>query len=389
MAGTHPLVERFRAGGVPEPLKLAAARGALPLAPEDLLEILFVLRTEQAPEIQAEIRKTLAGLPQDVLLEVAGAPETAPALLDFLARGCFQREVVVEKVALNAATPDATVQLVAQHGSESLLDLISLNQVRLGRSPAILQAMLANPRLSVTTRRRLKEIWDLHQAEVAARAARGRAAAPAAPQAQPVPATPAPPPAPSAPPAPATGGPAPPIEAPDAAAEGDLAPLDVSSIEQRILDEMAAEEATEEELRLAQKLLTMTVPDKVQLATLGSREARAILIRDPSKMVQEAVINSPKITENEIEKITNMRSISDDLIRQIAGNRDYTKNYAVVHNLVRNPKTPQPTALQLMPRLQNRDLTLIIKDKNIPDVVRRHARITLDKRNVQTKKPGA
>lgn len=398
MASTHPLVERFREGGVPEPLKSAAARGALPVPPEDLLEILALLAPVADAAMQQDIVQTVAGITDDVLIASATAADTSPGLLDFLARACFRRPAVLERVLVNAATPDATVQLMAQHASESVLDLLSLNQVRLARSPGILQSMLQNPRMTNSIRRRLKEIWELQQRE----AARPTPAAAAAPPAE-APAPEAPPPAVQAPEAAA------PVAAPEAAAPpavpaapplgdepavvlpdlGDLADLDelaLSDVEAKILEELKHDDASEEELRLAKKLLTMTIPEKIQLAQFGPREARAILIRDGSKLVQEAVIKSPKITDNEIEKIANMRSIGEDILRMIGNDRESTKNYTVCLNLVRNPKCPQMLSIQLMQKLQNRDLQFIQKDKNIPDMIRRQAGLLLQKRQPAAKK---
>lgn len=401
MASSHPLVERFRSGDAPEPLKAAAARGALPIAPEDLVEILFHLRKDPSKEIQRDIVRTLDGLAIDGIARVISAADASPAIIDFLARGSIRRDPVLELVLQSPATADATLLLLAQHGSESVLEFLSFNQVRLARTPEIMQAMLASPRLSPSIRRRLEEIAELHAREVQLalrRVAQDKAQAPAAaseaiepsPQVEPPAAVASPvaeSPAATLPaPVPAQGEPAPPAATGDEADSlspedlGDLADLASATIDQRILDEMAEDEATEEELRLAVRLLTMSIPDKVQLAMKGNRDARMVLIRDSSKQVQEAVVNSPKITDNEIERIAKMRSISEDVIRLLTNKREAMKIYSVVKALVHNPKCPQHTAMTLMQQLQSRDLQYITKDKNVGDTVRRHAAITLDKR---------
>jgi hypothetical protein len=397
MASSHPLVERFRSGDAPEPLKAAAARGALPLAPEDLVEILFYLRKDPSKEIQRDIVKTLDGMAIDGIARVISAPDVSAPIIDFLARGSIRREPVLELVLQSPVTADATLHLLAQHGSESILEFLSFNQVRLAKAPGIMQAMLANARLSPSIRRRLEEIAELHAQEVQTamrRAAQEKAQAPA-PEPAPVAATApveAQPAAPAVVEVGAAGSQAPPeaqVPAPASTEDpdtllpedlGDLADLASATIDQRILDEMAEDEATEEELRLAVRLLTMSIPDKVQLAMKGNRDARMVLIRDSSKQVQEAVVNSPKITDNEIERIAKMRSISEDVIRLLTNKREAMKIYSVVKALVHNPKCPQHTAMTLMQQLQSRDLQFITKDKNVSDSVRRHALITLDKR---------
>jgi len=375
MASTHPLVERLRAGNAPAPLKSAAARGALPLPPEDLLEALFTLRRDA--DLQADIRRTLEAMPAGPLVQVAADPEAAGPMLDFLARACFSREPVLEQLARNPATLDATLALLARHGTESILEMLSFNQVRLTRAPALVQAMLENPKCTLSIRRRLQEMQALDQLDVArasAVAARAEQALPP-PVAEPEPAS-AVEALEAAPMAEAEPTPEEEAAASEASLE-DLADLDVNA---RILEEMAADDASEEELRLAQKLLTMNVPEKVALAMKGDRNVRMVLIRDSSKQVQEAVITSPKITDNEVERISNMRAVSEDVIRLLCTRRDALKIYQVVLNLVKNPKTPQAMAMSLMPRLQSRDLQFIVKDKNIADTVRRHANLTLDKR---------
>lgn len=424
MASNHPLVERFRSGDVPAPLKSAAARGALPLPAEDLLEILFLLRREPSKEVQQDIVKTIESIPLDVVQQVASDPATPAAMLDFLARASVsaKRDLVLEKLVMNPVTADATLALLAQYGSESILEFLSFNQIRLTRAPAILQAMLQSPRCSQSIRRRLQEIWDLHQQglsrqqQVTTQAPAAPAAAepaPAAPLAA-EPAAPAADGAPVAPVPPVTAGgvgpegaaaAAPEVEmsaeeraieeaadamaAAAAAAAADLSLDDLANLElnQQILEQMAVdEEVSEEELRLAQRLLTMTVPEKVQLAIKGDRNARSVLIRDAAKMVQEAVIQSPKITDNEIEQISKMRSIGVDVIRALIAKREAMKSYTVVTNLVKNPKTPVPDAMTLMQRLQDRDLQMITKDKNVPDPVRRQAAIILQKRAPKKRK---
>jgi hypothetical protein len=382
---THPLVERFRSGDVPDQAKAAAARGALPLPAEDLLQVLFHLRREKA--LQADIIKTVSELPEEPLVEVAAAASTSPEMLDFLVRAAFKRVPVVEKALLNPGVGDATLTLVAQRGSASLLELLMLNQVRLTRNPALIQAMLDNEKVTLSIRRRLKEIWDLHAAESAARKARkARAVAEAAEAAAREEVAKGEEPAEPAPEAAAAGEAAPEAGQAAGAELAELADLDEledlgeSQLDAAVLQQLQEEGASEDQLRLAERLLTMSVADKVQLALKGNREARSVLIREASKLIQEAVIKSPKITEKEIESFSTMRSLSQDVLRQIAQNREYTRNYLIAHNLVKNPRTPQPNAIQLMANLQSRDLKFLMKDKGVGEAIRRQARILIQKR---------
>jgi hypothetical protein len=123
-----------------------------------------------------------------------------------------------------------------------------------------------------------------------------------------------------------------------------------------------------------QRIAAMTVAQRIGLAMKGSREERAILIRDPNKIVAVAVLSSPKMTEAEIESIAKVASISDEILRIIANNRAWTKRYGIIVALARNPKTPVAISMNLLARLTDKDLRAISADRNVPEVLRITAR---------------
>ena len=88
----------------------------------------------------------------------------------------------------------------------------------------------------------------------------------------------------------------------------------------------------------------------------GDREARSILIRDSNRVVATAVINNPRITDQEVENIAAMRTVADEVLRLIAANRAWARSYSIIHNLVRNPRTPIPTVISTLPRIRTKDL---------------------------------
>lgn len=130
-----------------------------------------------------------------------------------------------------------------------------------------------------------------------------------------------------------------------------------------------------------QRLQKMNVPQKVQRATKGTREERAILIRDPNKMISMAVLSSPKLTSTEIEGYARGGNISEECLRVIAQTRAWMKNYNVVYALTKNPKTPVAISMNLLARLNEKDLRQLSTDRNVPDVLRVTARkkIVIDK----------
>jgi hypothetical protein len=125
----------------------------------------------------------------------------------------------------------------------------------------------------------------------------------------------------------------------------------------------------------------MTVPQKMSRAMKGTREERAILVRDPNKLISVAVLSSPKLTDSEVEAIAKMSSVSEEILRIISHNRKWVKNYVVVSALARNPKTPLPISMNLLSRLNEKDLKILSTNRNIPEVLRTTARkkIVIDK----------
>jgi hypothetical protein len=105
----------------------------------------------------------------------------------------------------------------------------------------------------------------------------------------------------------------------------------------------------------------------------GDREARAILIRDSNKVVAAAVMHNPRITENEVEAIAAMRTISDEVLRIIALNRAWARSYPIIHNLARNSRTPIATAIGILPRIRTKDLQQLTQNRNVSEAVRRQA----------------
>jgi hypothetical protein len=117
---------------------------------------------------------------------------------------------------------------------------------------------------------------------------------------------------------------------------------------------------------LFQKIQSMTVAEKIDLARNAPKEARTILLRDTNKVVQIAVITSPKITESEIIAIANNKQMSDEVLREIAMNREWLRNYQVRLALVNNPKTPLSIAMAQIPYINQRDLSMLAKSRAIP-----------------------
>ncbi len=129
-----------------------------------------------------------------------------------------------------------------------------------------------------------------------------------------------------------------------------------------------------EKASLFQRLSAMSVPERVKAAMKGTREMRALLVRDSNKLVALAVLSSPKLTETEVEGFARMGSVSDDVLRSIARTRVWVKNYGVALALVKNAKTPVAVSLSLLSRLNEGDVKKLAMDRNIPEPLRIAAR---------------
>lgn len=122
-----------------------------------------------------------------------------------------------------------------------------------------------------------------------------------------------------------------------------------------------------------QRIACLNVAEKVRLALHGTKEERAILIRDSNRLVAAAVVNSPKITLSEIEAIASMRSVDEEILRLIGTGREWVQNITVATNLVKNPRTPLTMALKLLPRLSRREIQNLSRDKNVAEALQRSA----------------
>ena len=144
--------------------------------------------------------------------------------------------------------------------------------------------------------------------------------------------------------------------------------------DEKILDEIEGEK--EEGVlndSLYSRIQQMSVIEMVQLATMGTKEARNLLIRNPNRIIVQAVLNSPKITDDEIISFVGNKNLSKEVPLIISNKKEYTKNYMVKAALVNNPKTPLPTAIKFLRYLLPKDLRNISKSKNVPTVLAKTA----------------
>ena len=361
----------------------------LPLPQNDLLEVLVALTSSDDEQISRAATETLGAETPDNLLLAAKAADTSPNVLAYLASGTTGTKEVYEATILNTRTPDQAIAKLASATSHgSLLELIAINQQRLVRFPEIIDAILANPARSGEAERRAAETRnEFFEKERGARQiadelrARGQSAAAEFFE--------------SADLTTATGEMnfddawliAQHIEVSDEDIDDSWLPAEryeellPESFEesaanaQRVIENERLEggEVSAERVSLIRKIMFMNVKDRMKLAMKGDREARGILIRDSNKIVCSAVVKNPRITEQEVENISAMRTVANEVLRLIAMNRSWARSYTIIHNLARNPRTPIPTAMTILLRLRTKDLTQISQNRNVSETVRRQA----------------
>jgi hypothetical protein len=386
---TNPLVQSIISGAAPTAARMAAARGLLPLTQAELLEALVCLRDDREENVAAAAQATLDSQAPEDLLSVAKAADAAPSVLGYLASLNNSARELHEAVTTHANTPDAAIALLAGATTDgSLLELITLNQQRLIRTPAIIDALLRNPARTAEAERRAKETRrEFFEKERGAkqiaeelRAQGNNAAAEFFESAE--------------------------LQPLDGALSADDvwllaqhlevsdADIDDSWLARELVEEMLVETAEQaaanvqavinaerldvgevapERIALVRRIMFMTVKDRVKFALKGDREARGILVRDSNKIVATAVIHNPRITDKEIENIAAMRTVSEEVLRLVGMNRAWARSYPIIHNLARNPRTPLPTAVHILPRIQARDLKALSENRNISEGVRRQA----------------
>jgi regulator of extracellular matrix RemA (YlzA/DUF370 family) len=361
----------------------------LPLQQNELLEILVALVNSDNAEISAAAKDTLESESQEDLAVAASAEDTAPSVLAYLVTQPDTSPAVCEAAVLNPKTPDdALVKLAASTAHGSLLELIAINQQRLVRVPELIEAILANPACTSEAERRARETREeFFEKERGARQiagelrARGQNAAAEFFETAEL----------------TTGSGelsaddawliAQHIEVSDADIDDSWLPAEryeelisetpeqTAANVQRILEHERREggEITAERVSLIRRVMFMNTKDRMKLAMKGDREARSILIRDSNKIVCSAVVKNPRITEQEIENVAAMRTVAEEVLRLIALNRSWARAYPIIHNLARNPRTPIPTVMNILPRIRTKDLQNLTQNRNVSEAVRRQA----------------
>ena len=407
-------VVRFVGAEAPTPMRMMAARALVPLGPGHLITVLYLLCFDPDPQVVQAAQGSLGAIPDEVLRPSLSEPLPG-AVLDYLARALSQSPAHLEVLLLNRRLLDETVLWLASVVGDRELEIIAGNQERLLRSPKIIEALYYNPKTRQSTLDRIIEmavrggirltgipafreiaaalgyrLTEEGAQETAPQAALDAAVASFAAE--------------------LSGEEIGPSPREQDKAFGDLllaqyagaleeeaaggkakqgltgnvlgGYTDVAAAEGGALGaqkgDAQAHAQTEKKSPEYQK---MTAAQKIRLALLGNVSDRSQLVRDPKRLVAMAAIKSPKVQPNEVEGYAANAAIHGDVLRYIAANREWTRNYRLKLLLVQNPKCPTGNALGFLKHLRQSDLKSLSVNRNIPAVITSTARNLLRARS--------
>jgi hypothetical protein len=335
---------------------MMAAKALVPLPPPDMITALYLLTSDPDEKVRATALESAGKLPDRILSSALRDEEVDPPVLGWFLDHLARQDVYAEMLVLNAATPDEAVARAAAVCGTRTAEIISQNQLRLLRHDDIVRQLCLNPSCGPAL---VDGVCDfcvrsgLILADVPQiRTARIRIFGPEAAEAPP-----------------------------------DPGPTADEVIQEfvELGDDNAPPMEEGRRLTLAQRIMKMSIAEKIKLATKGNKEARSYLLRDSNKLVSVAVIRSPKITDGEILAVANNRAAQDDVLRVVYNNREWLKDYRVKLALTKNPKVPLPVAMKFLSQLREAEVKDLARNKNVPSGVQLLARKMLDKKNAPKK----
>jgi hypothetical protein len=355
----HPIVDRFLQGQLPEPMAQALVGGSLPVPAPDLLRALTHAVLRETPYADRALG-ALAALPESVLSGLLLAPLDPPDGLQLIL--CHRKEpALLESALLNSALTAEIVEASVPFLPGSALEIVLNNQVLWLQRPRILDLLEEHPEGEYVIKRRVNEyrfeVLRLIPEEVkkerleiideveAGRLDRAWSELPL------------------------------PKEKSREEEEAEAAAEELAA-ERRLLAQkpLLDEEGNEINLTITQRIARLRTNQKIMLAIKGGKEERTILIRESNRLIQVNVIRNGRITEGEIAYIAQMRTVNEEVLRIISNTREWMKKYTITKNLVLNPRTPLPIAMTHFKRLLESDMKLLIKDRNVPELLRREAK---------------
>jgi hypothetical protein len=341
------------------------------MGPKEMATALFMLTFDADGGVREAATKSAVGLP-DRILSVALRDESIdPPVLEYYAEAFAAKPEYLEMLVLNASTPDGAVKRITSAAGERILEIVAQNQLRMLRYPDIVRALANNPAARPSTVDNVCDfcvrsglsLEDLPAFKAARRRIHGgseqdEALARKIAAEQQI------------------------AEARAEAALEQMGATGPDGEDMELAPGSAEEQALEQKrLTITQQIMKLGVAKKVEWANKkGNREVRTLLLRDPNKLVQLAVIQSPRITEGEIAKVALSRTAPQEVLQYIYNNRQLMKNYQIKVNLINNPKMPVAVSMRFLSSLRAAEVKAVAKNKNVPHGLATAAKRLLDKK---------
>ncbi len=307
-------------------VRLAAARGALPMSGHNLVTVLFVFYHGENQELKEEALGTLQTLPAQILLAALSQKELHPSIIDFIIKLRYQDSVVMRAALSHRMVGIKSLLFLAENSRGEILDMLSHNDEALRKTDVLRMTIINNVHADKVMKLRLGWTEPVVEPE------------------------------------------------PEPAIESESEPEEEPSAEDEATDSLTDEDLEEESLSKYQQLQELTVADKIKMALTGDKEWRTLLIRESNKQVNTAVLKNPRISEGEVLTVAKNRSSSEELIRIILLNRDWVKLYDMKKALVAHPRTPLQTAMRYMTFLSEKDIREFAKSREVGQAIVNNAR---------------
>jgi hypothetical protein len=350
----------------PAPIRQMGAKGIAPgLKPADALTVIAVLAESEDTSLASLARATLDKLPVQ-LLTAGLTPDLHPGVVGVIAPRYASDVTIMERVLSLPQIAMATIAEVAAKASEAVAELIATNEERLLKYPAIIEKLYLNRATRMSTADRMIELAVRNKIELTGIPAFKEAAAAIAEELIPEPTA------------------EPNFDDEQFIQTEKIAQsiqIDPTQEDTHIFDPETGEEVAVEKVRpLYAQLAELSVSKKIRRAQVGNSAERMILVRDADRRVAVAAIKSPSIQEAEVVRISAGRSASEDVLRVIALNREWTRHHQIKLNLVSNPRCPFAFAAKLVPHLRDHELKSLARSKNVTGAIATAARQQLERK---------
>ena len=334
----------------PTAARIMAAKGLVPVKGHEQVLMLAQLTADDAPEVRDAAKKTLSNMPEGVRRPACTAV-LPNGVLDVLA-DLFMQDIECQVlIAANDATHHTTIERLARGASEQLAERIAVNEARLLIAPTIIEALYKNRNTRMSTADRLIELAARNNLDLQGIPAYKEHVEALQGQLIPEP----------------SDEPLPQDQVFNAALledtddEGEIFEEDKVTGEQKLRKKFKP---------LSMQIAEMGKAEKIRLAMVGNKAARAILVRDISKQIAYAAIASPSMTVNEACEIAKARDVTEEILRFIANKKEWVKSSEVKHNLVFNPKCPVGLSMKFLGFMRVDELRALGRSRNVPAQLR-------------------